>query len=133
MRSKVARSATSGPVLLRVALEPPWGKYEKIYSIELGGPQEVAVRKLPPIKLVHIRAFSSKASAKTLQMFRQLQHPNLVSALEAFTTDSGLHIVFEHMPISLEWIVRSPAFPDERQLAALLGQVSSIVSSSSMH
>lgn len=128
VQSTAARPATSGPVLVRVALQSPWQKYEKAYGIEIGGPVEVAVRKLPPVKLVDVRAFSSDASAKTLHMFRQLQHPNLVTALEAFTTDSGLYVVLEHMPISLEQIVRSPAYPDERQLAAILGQVSSIVS-----
>jgi hypothetical protein len=58
-----------------------------------------------------------------LHVHRQLQHRNIVTALEAFTTDSGLYIILEHMPLSLEWIVRSPAYPDERQLAAILGQV----------
>jgi serine/threonine protein kinase len=125
VQSKAARSATSGPMLV---LESPWGKYEKVYGIDLGGPIEVAVRKLPPVELVHIRVFSSDASAKTLQPFRQLQHPNLVTILEAFTTNDGLYIVLEHMPISLEWIVRSPAYPNERQLAAILGQVSSFIS-----
>ena len=28
------------------------------------------------------------------------------------------------MPLSLEQVVRSPAYPDERQLVAILGQVS---------
>ena len=85
---------------------------------------EVAIRKAPPVKLVNIRAFSTEASVKTLHVFLQLQHPNIVTALEAFTTDNGLYIALEHMPVSLEQIVRSPAYPDERQLAAILRQVS---------
>jgi hypothetical protein len=36
----------------------PWRRYEKIYDVELGGPVEVAVRKAPPVELVHVRAFS---------------------------------------------------------------------------
>jgi hypothetical protein len=122
--SRTVRSATSGPLQLRAAWESPWGKYEKIYDAELGGPVEVAVRKAPPVELVHVRAFASQAAAKTLHLFRQLQHRNIVAALEAFTTDNGLYIVLEHMPLTLERIVRSPAYPDERQLAAILGQVS---------
>ena len=123
-QSRTVRSAMSGPLRLRETWESPWGKYEKVYDVELGGTVEVAVRKAPPVELVHVRAFSTEASAKTLHLFRQLRHENIVTALEAFTTDNGLYIILEHMPVSLERIVRSPAYPDERQLAAILGQVS---------
>lgn len=122
--STTVRSATSGPLQLRAAWESPWEKYEKIYDVELGGSMEVAIRKAPPVELVHVRVFTTQAAPKTLHVYRQLQHRNIVTALEAFTTDNGLYIVLEHMPLSLEQIVRSPAYPDERQLAAILGQVS---------
>lgn len=84
----------------------------------------MAVQKAPPVKLVHVRAFPKTAAEKTLHMFRQVQHRNITHVLDAFATDNGLYVVLEHMPVSLEWIVRSPAYPDERQLAAFLGQVS---------
>jgi serine/threonine protein kinase len=122
--SMTVRSATSGPLQLQAAWESPWEKYEKIYDVELGGSMEVAIRKAPPVELVHVRVFTTQAAPKTLHVYRQLQHRNIVTALEAFTTDNGLYIVLEHMPLSLEQIVRSPAYPDERQLAAILGQVS---------
>lgn len=117
------KSATSGPLQLRTAWGTPWEKYEKFYDVELGGPVVVAIRRAAPVELVHVRAFVTQAAEKTLHLYRQLQHPNIVTALEAFTTDSGLYVVLEHMPLSLEPIVRSPAYPDERQLAAILGQV----------
>ena len=104
--------------------ESPWEKYEKVYNVELGGTVEVAIRKASPVELVHVRAFSTETSAKTLHLFRQLQHQNIVAALEAFTTDNGLYIVLEYMPISLERIVRSLAYPNERELASILRQVS---------
>jgi hypothetical protein len=58
---------------------------------------EVAIRKAPPVKLVHVRAFTTQAAPKTLQVYRQLQHRNILTALEAFTTDHGLYIILEHM------------------------------------
>jgi hypothetical protein len=122
--SRTVRSATSGPLQVRAAWGSPWSKYEKIYDTELGGPVEVAVRKAAPVELVHVKAFPTQAAPETLHVYRQLQHQNLVTALEAFTTDNGLYMVLEHMPLSLERIVRSPAYPDERQIAAILGQVS---------
>ena len=84
----------------------------------------MATRKAPPVELIHVRTFSKSIAEKTLHMFRQVQHGNIVVTFEAFTTNDGLYIVLEHMPVSLGWIVRSPAYPDERQLAAILGQVS---------
>ncbi|OCK73599.1 kinase-like protein [Lepidopterella palustris CBS 459.81] len=119
--AKIPRSATKNS--LRVKWESPWQKYDKVYDIELGGSVEVAIGKVPPFKLVHVRAFSKPVAEKTLHMFRQVQHRNIVAALEAFATDDSLYIVLEHMPVSLEWIVRSPAYPNEGQLAAILGQI----------
>jgi len=120
---KTLRSTTTGSLRLRTAWDSPWKSYEKIYDLDLGGLVEVAVRRAPPAQLVHVRTFSSAAAEKTLHMFRQIQDRNIIAALDAFITDKGLYIVLEHMPVSLEWIVRSPAYPDERQLAAVLGQV----------
>ena len=85
----------------------------------------MAVRRKDPIELVHVRKFLRPGPEKALHVFRQLQHDNIVTALEAFMTDDALYIVLEAMSISLERIVKSPAYPDERQLAAILGQVSS--------
>jgi hypothetical protein len=79
-----------------------------------------------------VRVFATRVAAETLHVYRQLDHRNIVTALEAFTTDSRLYIVLEHMPLSLEQIVRSPAYPNERQLAAILGQVSSRISAESI-
>jgi hypothetical protein len=58
--SRTVRSATSGPLQLRAAWGSPWEKYEKIYDVELGGLMEVAVRKAPPVELVHVRAFATR-------------------------------------------------------------------------
>jgi hypothetical protein len=111
------------PLQLRAAWEAPWQKYEKIYDLELGGPVAVAVRRARPRYLVHVRAFSTEATPAALHLFCCFQHRHIVAPLEAFTTDAGLHIVLEHMPVSLQRIVDSPAYPDEGQLAAILAQV----------
>ena len=81
----------------------------------------MAIRKASPVELVHVRAFTTEASAKTLHLFRQLQHQNIVTAIKAFTTDNGLYIVLEYIPVSLKRIIRSLAYPNERELAAILG------------
>lgn len=86
-------------------------------------PFEVAVRKAPPVELVHVRTLSKLAAEKILYMFRQIQHPNIVVALDAFTIDDSLHVVLDYIPVSLDRIVSCPTYPDERELATILGQV----------
>ncbi|KAI9715651.1 MAG: hypothetical protein M1812_005803 [Candelaria pacifica] len=127
-KSNTFRPATTGSLKLRATWGSPWVRYEKIYRVELGGPVEVAVRKVPPVELVHVRAFPKPDAETTLHIFRHTQHSNIVAALDAFKTKNGLYIAFEHLPVSLEWIIKSPAYPDERQLAAILGQMAWLTS-----
>jgi hypothetical protein len=108
---------------MRLSTESPWKQYDKIYDLDLGGLIEVAVRKTSPIELVHIRRFSKPATETALHLFRNLQNPNIINALNVLTLEDSLYVVLEYMPISLEEIVRSPAYPDERQLAIILRQV----------
>ena len=49
----------------------------------------------------------------------------IFAAIEVFMTQETLYVVLEHLPISLEQMVKSPAYPNELQLAAIVGQVSS--------
>ncbi|KAL5331185.1 hypothetical protein ACEPPN_000714 [Leptodophora sp. 'Broadleaf-Isolate-01'] len=58
------RTEKAPPTTVRSATtwESPWEKYEKIYDVELGGTIEVAIRKAPPVKLVHVRAFTTQAA-----------------------------------------------------------------------
>lgn len=100
--SRTAGTATGGSVHLRVVWESLWEKYEKLYDVELGGSMEVAVRKAPSMKLVYVRVFTNQATPETLYVYRRLQYQNIITALEAFTTDDSLYIVLEYMPLSLE-------------------------------
>ncbi|KAF4625359.1 hypothetical protein G7Y89_g12809 [Cudoniella acicularis] len=91
----------SGPLQFRTEWGSPWTKYEKIYDVELGAPWKWLFERPPPLSL----------------SMTELSSPPL--KLSQPTTAS---IVLRHIPVSLERIVRSPAYPDERQLAAILGQ-----------
>lgn len=84
----------------------------------------MAIQKATPVKLVYIKALPIQAAPETLHIYRQLQYQNLITALEAFTTDNGFYIVLEYMPLFLKQIIRLLAYLDKRQIAAILGQVS---------
>jgi hypothetical protein len=102
----------------------PWEHYDECYELQFNTPVTVAVQKSPPSKLVSIRRFSAPTNEKTLFTFQQIRHDSFVAALEAFTTGEHLYIVLEHMPITLDHIVKSPPYPSETQLVALLAPVS---------
>jgi hypothetical protein len=108
---------------IQISTESPWTVYDKIYELDRGGPIEVAALKASPVKLVHIRKFSKPATEKALHRFRNIQNPNIITALNVFTLEDSLYVVLEYMPILLEEIVRLPAYPNERQLAVILRQV----------
>jgi hypothetical protein len=56
-------------------------------------------------------------------MLHRICHERFVSLLEIFEFDKTWYAVFEHIVTSLTQVVKSPAYPTERQLAAIVGQV----------
>jgi len=110
---------------LEVKRESPWKSYEKSYDRQLGGSVTIATRRVPSSDLVMVRQFPESSAEKTLYMFQRIQQENFIAALEALMTEKVFYIILEYMPISLNEIVRCPAYPNELQLAAIIGQVSS--------
>jgi hypothetical protein len=121
----IAESGIRAHEELEIKHESPWKRYEKVYDRELGGPVTVAAQIAHPCNLVVIRKFSEPSAEKALYMFRQIQHDNFIAALRVFMTEKTFYIVLEHLPLCLDQIVASPAYPNELQLAAMVGQVSS--------
>lgn len=50
-----------------------------------------------------------------LYIFRQIQHYNFTTACVVFMTGKTFYVVLEHIPISLDQVVESSAYPDELQ------------------
>jgi len=109
---------------LRTRWESPWNSYEPIIDLQISGTVTVAQRRSPAFGLVHVKEFPSPDAEKALYMYRQIQDENFVAALDAFTTDDSFYIILEHMSVSLAQTVMSPRYPNERMLAAIIGQVS---------
>jgi hypothetical protein len=103
----------------------PWDSYEKKYDLKLDSFVTVASRKADSNELVTIKTFGRRDAKDKLHKLRHLRHDRLVTLLDIFAFDDSVHVVMEHMPVSLAQVVASPAYPNERQLAAILGQVGS--------
>ena len=103
--------------------ESPWNTYDQDYQIELGGPVTVAERRRPAYGLVVIKGFSGPSAKTKLSMLRQIPDSYFVSCLDVFYFENVLHVVSEHMAISLLQIVAAPRYPREHHVAAIIGQV----------
>jgi hypothetical protein len=110
-----------------VKYESPWNSYEKIHEFQVGVGDLTtkAERKDLSCKVVIVRSFRGPNAKDTLQMLQRIQHGNFVSVLEVFSSEESFHVIFEHIPISLHHFANIPEYPNELQLASILGQVSS--------
>jgi len=112
---------------LTVKDESPWKTYTKEYQIELGGLVTMAERKHPACGLVVVKELSGPSAKNKLLMLRHIpeivQTSNFVSCIEVFHFENVLHVVSEHMTISLLQIVAAPRYPRENHVAAIIGQV----------
>jgi serine/threonine protein kinase len=103
----------------------PWESYEKKYDLKLDDFVTVATRKPPSYQVVTTKRFPTQESKDKVHNLQHLRHENLVAVLDIFIFDDSVHVVLEHMPVSLAQVVASPVYPNERQLAVILKQVSS--------
>ena len=108
----------------RVQYDTPWKMYEKGYDLKLDQFVTVATRKAPLHGKVAIKTFAGRDANRKLDMLHRVCHERFVSLLEVFESDTTWYAVFEHVVTSLTQVVNCPAYPTERQLAAIVGQVS---------
>ncbi|KAI0389044.1 hypothetical protein F5Y17DRAFT_156743 [Xylariaceae sp. FL0594] len=108
---------------LRRQWGPPQERYTMEYQVRLAGLVTLAVQKTRPFTCVIIKEFPIKKAEETLYWCRRLRHNNIITALETFSTDNILYIAFEEMDATLGALVACPAYPNENQLGAILGQL----------
>ena len=109
----------------KIKHESPWKTYDAGYDLKLESFVKVAVRKAPQHGKVAIRKFADRDATRELDMLRRVRHERFVQVLEIFEFETVYYVVFEHVLVTLREVVGSAAFPTERQLAAILGQVGS--------
>ena len=83
----------------------------------------IAARKAPGHGKVAIKTFTRQEANPKLDMIRRISHRRFVDLLEVFEFDNATYAVFEHIFTSLKQVAGPAAYPTERQLTAILGQV----------
>jgi hypothetical protein len=109
--------------LFRIKHQSPWQTYERGYDLKFDQFVAVATRKAPLTGKVTIRKLAGQNAASELDMLRRVDHERFVTLLEIMDHEKTIYMVFEHIFVSLTQVVNCPAYPTERQLAAILGQV----------
>ncbi|KFY98835.1 hypothetical protein V500_01545 [Pseudogymnoascus sp. VKM F-4518 (FW-2643)] len=62
-------------------------------------------------------------NAREVRLLQEFRHNSFHEMLECFSFEGAYYAVFEHVPISLAHVAKSPPFLSELELAAMLGQV----------
>lgn len=101
----------------------PWSQYEKGYDLRFEETVTVAVRRRPLSGKVAVRELTDRDSARKLALIRSIRHERFIDLLEVFESGDTCYLVLEHIFVSLTQVIHGPAYPTERQLAAIVGQV----------
>lgn len=122
---KARQIGSSGIATVLVKTASPWTTYQKIYSQTLGDSDLVVVAEKRGVSgdVVDVRHFS-ELSPQQLEMLQSIQHPGFVTIHEIYSDKTFYHVVYEHMPRSLQEAIGNP-YLNRQRLAAIVGQVRS--------
>lgn len=102
----------------------PWDIYKIIFTCDLAGQVTISENRHQGSKVVAIRTSAKTNGDDLLKKYKCLHHTNIISASECFKNDGLFHFIVEDLPVTLEHLVASDAYPSEVQLASILKQVS---------
>ncbi|PGG96173.1 hypothetical protein AJ79_09705 [Helicocarpus griseus UAMH5409] len=118
--SKFGKNSMQSPI---VRDESPWDTFRKVYECDLAGTVAVVVRRTAPTRIHAIRQFASQDAVEMLEILHFVHHENIIHGIQYFRTEGAFYAEVEHFPLTLENIVACRMYPDERQLAIILTQV----------
>ncbi|KFY95932.1 hypothetical protein V498_03010 [Pseudogymnoascus sp. VKM F-4517 (FW-2822)] len=101
----------------------PWDRFREDYKLKLGVFVSIASDRNFPHDSFIIKSFDGPDLAKKFQMLQRVRHNNFHDMRQCFSYDGSYYAVFQHMPISLDHVAKSPPYLNEHELAAILGQI----------
>ncbi|KFY32537.1 hypothetical protein V493_00088 [Pseudogymnoascus sp. VKM F-4281 (FW-2241)] len=103
--------------------ESPWDSFREHYKLNFGEFVSVASNRAYPHDLFIVKRLKGPDYARDVRLLRTVRHNNFHDMLECFSFEGAYYAVFEHVPISLAHVAKSPPFLTEVELAAILGQI----------
>ena len=122
----LVQAAKSGFSVLNstaIKQESPWNYFHENYELNLGGFVSVTSKRVFPYNSFIVRRLKGPDGARKVRLLQTIRHNSFHDMLECFSFEGAYYAVFEHVPISLAHLAKSPPFLSELQLAAILGQV----------
>lgn len=86
----------------------------------------MVVYRSRPSRVMAIRTFTQDRTDQMLEIFRNIHHENILSAIECYKDGETVYFRFDDFPVTLEHLVACDAYPTETQLALILSQVTFI-------
>ena len=120
---RVAENGVSVLNSTAIKRESPWNYFREHYELNLGGFVSVASNRAYPHDLFTVKRLKGPDDAREVRMLQESRHNSFHGMLECFSFEGAYYAVFEHVPISLAHVAKSPPFLTEVELAAILGQV----------
>ncbi|THC89975.1 hypothetical protein EYZ11_010564 [Aspergillus tanneri] len=119
---EISESGNSVASDLVIRDEPPWDTFDKSYDCDLAGNVAVCVRRSGRRTACAIRQYPREDADRILGILRSIRHNNIVSVWQCFRTADALYTLGKFHPLTLGHIVACKAFPNLRQLAAIMSQ-----------
>jgi serine/threonine protein kinase len=98
--------------------------YYKVFKIMLDSWVQVAYQKCSPRKLVIVKKFSGEDAIDMVSMLQKIRHENIVTFLDCFNYEGCHHVMLDYMNITAHHFTLCDVYPNESQLAAIIGQAS---------
>jgi hypothetical protein len=103
--------------------ESPWDTFRQVFSCKLAGSVIMAIHRTRPSRVLALREYPAEIADRVLQIFRETQHRNILSAEECYRDEGSLYAVVDDLPLTLVHLVGCRAYPSETQLASIITQV----------
>ncbi|KFY50096.1 hypothetical protein V495_00351 [Pseudogymnoascus sp. VKM F-4514 (FW-929)] len=108
---------------IAIKRESPWDSFREHYKLNFGEFVSVASNRAYPHDLFIVKRLKGPDYARDVRLLQTVCHNNFHDMLECFSFEGAYYAVFEHVPISLAHVAKSPPFLTEVELAAILGQI----------
>jgi hypothetical protein len=118
-----ARAGVSALEYIPTKRESPWDSFREDFELHLDGFVTIASQRAPPHDLVIVKLLKGPGVDEKFGMLQRVRGRNFHAVLDCFSFEDCRYVVFEHVPISLSHVAKSPPYLSELELAAILAQV----------